>query len=93
MKALSPTIPYDNVRDEQKHLIPLISKYLKEGYENIIVELPTGSGKSMIAYALPLIFDSSAYISTPLKGLQEQYLRATIHLCRLLWGEQITIAC
>ena len=48
---------------------------LEEGYENIIVECPTGSGKSMIAYALPLIYDTSAYISTPLKGLQEQYLR------------------
>ena len=67
--------PYDSVRAEQRHLIPLICDALKDGYENIIVECPTGSGKSMIAYALPLIFDSSAYISTPLKGLQEQYLR------------------
>lgn len=67
--------PYQEVRPEQQHLIPLICDALKEGYENIIVECPTGSGKSMIAYALPLIFDSSAYISTPLKGLQEQYLR------------------
>lgn len=67
--------PYDHARSEQQHLIPLICDALKEGYENIIVECPTGSGKSMIAYALPLIFDSSAYISTPLKGLQEQYLR------------------
>jgi len=67
--------PYDHARSEQQHLIPLICDALKEGYENIIVECPTGSGKSMIAYALPLIFDSSTYISTPLKGLQEQYLR------------------
>jgi Rad3-related DNA helicase len=67
--------PYTSVRAEQKHLIPLICNALKEGYQNIVVECPTGSGKSMIAYALPLIFDSSAYLSTPLKGLQEQYLR------------------
>tara|TARA_B100001778_G_scaffold334927_1_gene349161 strand:- start:5229 stop:7358 length:2130 start_codon:yes stop_codon:yes gene_type:complete len=67
--------PYSEVRAEQKHLIPLICNALEEGYENIIVECPTGSGKSMIAYALPLIYDTSAYISTPLKGLQEQYLR------------------
>ena len=67
--------PYSEVRPEQEHLIPLIGEALTEGYENIIVECPTGSGKSMIAYALPLLFDTSAYISTPLKGLQEQYLR------------------
>ena len=66
--------PYDHARMEQQHLLPLISEKLQEGYKNIIVECPTGSGKSALSYWLPLVFDTQAYISTPLKGLQTQYV-------------------
>ena len=66
--------PYEEMRAEQEHLVPLITEKLEEGYKNIIVECPTGSGKSALSYWLPLIFDTRAYISTPLKGLQRQYI-------------------
>ena len=66
--------PYDHARMEQQHLLPLISEKLTHGYKNIIVECPTGSGKSALSYWLPLVFDTQAYISTPLKGLQTQYV-------------------
>jgi len=71
---LGSDTPYDSMRAEQEHLVPLISEKLEQGYKNIIVECPTGSGKSALSYWLPLIFNSKAYISTPLKGLQQQYI-------------------
>ena len=37
--------PYSEARQEQQHLLPLITEKLQEGYKNIIVECPTGSGK------------------------------------------------
>lgn len=61
-------------RQEQKQLVPLIVKSLKEGYQNIIVECPTGSGKSALSMILPKIYDGNAYITTHLKGLQAQYM-------------------
>jgi len=67
--------PYADARDEQRHLLPLISEKLKQGYRNVIVECPTGTGKSALSYWLPLVFDTKAYLSTPLKGLQSQYVK------------------
>ena len=71
---LSSDTPYTEMRAEQEHLLPLISEKLEMGYKNIIVECPTGSGKSALSYWLPLVFDTNCYISTPLKGLQKQYI-------------------
>lgn len=62
-------------RDEQAQLLPLIVEALQDGYENIVVECPTGSGKSALAMMIPKMLDSDAYISTHLKGLQAQYMR------------------
>ena len=39
-----------------------------------MVESPVGSGKSAMAMVIPKMFDSRAYVVTPLKGLQKQYL-------------------
>ena len=72
---LGTDTPYTEARQEQQHLLPLIADKLQKGYKNVIVECPTGSGKSALAYWLPLVFDNSAYISTPLKGLQSQYIQ------------------
>ena len=73
-ELLSSETPYSEMRAEQKHLLPMISEKLEAGYKNIIVECPTGSGKSALSYWLPLVFDTNCYISTPLKGLQKQYI-------------------
>ena len=62
-------------RSEQAQVLPLIVEAIHEGYENIIVECPTGSGKSALSMMLPKMLDSDAYISTHLKGLQAQYMR------------------
>jgi hypothetical protein len=65
---------FDNPRQEQKQVIPEIVEAVKAGYKNIVVESPVGSGKSAMAMAVPKMFDSRAYVVTPLKGLQKQYL-------------------
>lgn len=47
---------------------------LNEGYKNIIIECPTGTGKSALAMMIPKLYNEFAYISTHLKGLQKQYM-------------------
>ena len=59
---------FQNPRQEQRQVIP------EAGYKNIVVESPVGSGKSAMAMVVPKMFDSRAYVVTPLKGLQKQYL-------------------
>lgn len=66
--------PFTYYREEQERIIPLILEELENGQKNIIVELPTGSGKSMISYIIPKVRNNSAYILTHLKGLQNQYI-------------------
>jgi len=61
-------------RQEQQQVIPEIAEAVKAGYKNIVVESPVGSGKSAMAMVVPKMFDSRAYVVTPLKGLQKQYL-------------------
>ena len=65
---------FENPRPEQKQVIPEIVEAVKAGYKNIVLESPVGSGKSAMAMAVPKMFDSRAYVVTPLKGLQKQYL-------------------
>ena len=51
-----------------------VTDSIREGYKNVIIECPTGSGKSALAMIIPKIFGEYAYISTHLKGLQKQYM-------------------
>jgi Rad3-related DNA helicase len=67
--------PFMIPRREQEQVIPIILEALERGDKNIIVECPTGTGKSAISYLIPTIQNQEAYILTHLKGLQEQYLR------------------
>lgn len=62
-------------RQEQEQIIPEAVAALKEGYKNIIIECPTGSGKSALAMVIPKIFNAESYIVTHLKGLQAQYMK------------------
>ena len=37
---------------------------IDKGYKNIVVEMPVGGGKSVVAKTIPQIYDSSSYIVT-----------------------------
>jgi len=68
---------FEDARPEQKQVIPAVAKVLRQGYKNIIIESPTGSGKSAFSMVIPKMFGSdkkSSYVLTHLKGLQAQYL-------------------
>ena len=68
---------FEDARPEQKQVIPAVAKVLRKGYKNVIIESPTGSGKSAFSMVLPKMFGSdkkSSYVLTHLKGLQAQYL-------------------
>ena len=65
--------PFTSPRMEQRQVIPLILKELANGTKNIIVESPTGSGKSALSYMIPKITNLNSYVLTHLKGLQDQY--------------------
>ena len=59
-------------REAQIEILLLVAKAIREGFKNIIIEAPTGVGKSAIAYTL-LRFLKGGYIATSTKSLQEQY--------------------
>jgi len=58
-------------REQQKEIIKEIEEYEKS-YDKIILCMPTGSGKSPVAYALGKYFNP-AFILTSTKHLQDQY--------------------
>ena len=63
-------------RLEQQQVLPEVARLVEEGYRNIVIECPTGSGKSAMAMMIPKMFGNpNAYVVTHLKGLQEQYMR------------------
>jgi len=59
-------------RKGQEVVINATIEAIKNGYKNIIIEAPVGSGKSAIAVALTKYL-GSAHILTPRKSLQTQY--------------------
>jgi len=65
---------FSTPRKIQLQTLSEVTECIKEGYKNIIVECPTGSGKSALAMMIPKVFGEYAYISTHLKGLQKQYM-------------------
>ncbi len=66
--------PMDQVRPEQIQILKGIADALDSGKKYIIIEAPTGSGKSPVAIAICRYFHSG-YICTDQKNLQNQYLR------------------
>lgn len=59
-------------RNGQTVVLTEYEKAVQEGYKSIIIEAPTGLGKSPIAYTL-LNYHGSGYIATATKALQLQY--------------------
>ena len=67
------SLPKYDPRPEQITIIDEISSAIDSGYQNIILEAGTGTGKSAIATTVARMFDDS-YILTMTNQLQNQYL-------------------
>lgn len=66
--------PHTNFRPFQKEtILDIFEIFQKDNIENIILESPTGSGKSAIAICLGLYYKSS-FLLTSQKILQDQYI-------------------
>lgn len=66
--------PFPTLREKQSFVLKEIDVAFASGYNHIIVEAPTGFGKSPVAIATALTRGSS-YILTSTKNLQTQYAR------------------
>src|SRR5215813_10088893 len=66
--------PFPTPRPVQVDILKEIESAFASGYRNIILECPTGSGKSPIAIAAAMTLGSS-YILVGSKELQDQYQR------------------
>ena len=66
--------PFSTKRDRQAHVLNEISAGFASDYKYILLEAPTGFGKSPVAIAIALTLGSS-YICTSTKDLQTQYSR------------------
>ena len=64
--------PFPQKRQRQKHILKKICDAFNSGYRRIILEAPTGFGKSPLAVSFALTLGSS-YICTSTKELQSQY--------------------
>ncbi|WP_080510510.1 helicase C-terminal domain-containing protein [Halorubrum coriense] len=64
--------PYPSYRDYQrKSLIEAAEALYEQGYQNVVLNLPTGIGKSAINVTVAELADS-AFITTPQKALRRQ---------------------
>jgi len=66
--------PYNSFRPFQEEAILKIDKAFNDGYKYVILESPTGSGKSAIAMTIALNMHD-AYLLTSQKVLQDQYIK------------------
>jgi ATP-dependent DNA helicase DinG len=66
--------PFTYRRESQTHVLNEISEAFNSGYKHILLEAPTGFGKSLVAVAVAMTTGSS-YICTSTKDLQTQYSR------------------
>src|SRR5919198_5153250 len=66
--------PFTSQRDNQTTVLNQICAAFNSGYKYIILEAPTGFGKSPVAIAIAMTLGSS-YICTSTKDLQTQYSR------------------
>ena len=64
--------PFASTRASQKEVLKAIEKAFSEGYKNVLLEMPVGGGKSLIAITAAKYF-GQAHILTPRKSLQNQY--------------------
>jgi Rad3-related DNA helicase len=66
--------PFRAIRDRQRKVIEDICNALNSGCKHIILEAPTGFGKSAVGISLARTLGTS-YVCTATKDLQSQYAR------------------
>ena len=74
MDDLLKNFPFPTLREKQSFVLKEIDAAFASGYRHIILEAPTGFGKSPVAIAVALTLGTS-YICTSTKDLQTQYAR------------------
>jgi len=72
--AIEEHFPFDEFREYQKEVIEKIITRFEGGKEYVILEAPTGAGKSPIALTVARYF-GNAYFLTSQKILQDQYVK------------------
>ena len=66
--------PFPNLRERQSYVLNEIATAFSSGYKYIVLEAPTGFGKSPVAIVVALTLGTS-YICTSTKDLRIQYVR------------------
>jgi Rad3-related DNA helicase len=66
--------PFDTPRKNQREIIEFVIKSFESGKKHVILNCPTGTGKSAIAYSVAAYFEK-AFILTSQKILQDQYFK------------------
>lgn len=72
LSELTRNFPFSQRRQKQDYVLKEICDAFNSGYKHIILEAPTGFGKSPLAVSFALTLGSS-YICTSTKDLQTQY--------------------
>jgi ATP-dependent DNA helicase DinG len=80
-ERLLKAFPFLEVRDAQRSALKIIAQAYDEGTRFVIIEAPTGSGKSGIAIAVTDTLNG--YVLTPQKMLTRQYVAAFSHVREL----------
>ncbi|MDO8640089.1 MAG: helicase C-terminal domain-containing protein [Nitrosarchaeum sp.] len=73
-KQIVDFFPFPNYRTFQRETIEEVQGHLLNNVKDIILEMPTGSGKSPVAISTG-IWSENAYCLTSQKILQDQYIR------------------
>ena len=72
MSTIMNHFPLPSARRSQEVVLKAIEKAFNDGYDNVLLEAPVGSGKSAIAITVAKYY-GDAHILTPRKSLQDQY--------------------
>jgi ATP-dependent DNA helicase DinG len=72
--------PFSYRRDSQNYVLNEIAEAFNSGYRYVLLEAPTGFGKSAVGMAVAMTLGSS-YICTSTKDLQAQYKRDFPFIC------------
>jgi len=74
LQEFTSNFPFKHIRPKQLDILRKICEAFNQGYKTIVLEAPTGFGKSPVAVAVGKTLGSS-YICSATKDLQTQYAR------------------